>query len=466
MEILLDNDPLSQPRLGESSKPCLLIIEDDGDLRQQMKWALQADFEILEAGDRTTALQLVNQEKIPVAILDLGLPPHPNSAVEGLAALEGLLEVNPSIKIIMATGNTDRNNAFKAISLGAYDFLEKPIEIDVLKVVLERAYYLSRLERENLTLRTSQDGSDFESIIGSSTPMQKVFETIRRVAKSDISVLIIGESGTGKELIAHALHNQSNRKDGPFVAINCGAIPETLLESELFGHEKGAFTGAHARRMGRIETAHKGTLFLDEVGEIPTALQVKLLRVLQERCVERIGGRESIAIDTRVVAATNMDLEKAMAEGRFREDLYYRLNTITVSVPPLKERGGDVLILAERLLQRISAEARKKLMGFTRDSKLAIERYHWPGNVRELENRIKRAVAMSDGPRIAPEDLELDPQNMGFNGTTLKQARETVERDLIQRTLEKTAGNVTRAAGELGVSRPTLHELISRYSLR
>ncbi len=451
---------------NKSSRPSLLLIEDDEDLRQQLKWALSSEYEIREAGDRTTALQIVNKELIPVAILDLGLPPHPGSAVEGLAALEDMLHNNPSLKVIMATGNTDRQNAFKAIALGAYDFLEKPVEVDVLKGVLERAYYLFRLERENLALRQNQDQSDFEAIIGSSAPMQKVFEIIRRVANSDISVLITGESGTGKELIAHALHNQSDRRVNPFVAINCGAIPETLLESELFGHEKGSFTGAHARRMGRVESAHKGTLFLDEIGELPSALQVKLLRVLQERCVERIGGRESIEVDIRVVAATNMDLERAMAEGRFREDLYYRLNTITVNVPPLKDRGGDILLLADRLLQRIAGAARKKLMGFTRDSKIAIERYHWPGNVRELENRIKRAVAMADGSRVTPDDLELDTQNMGYSGTTLKQAREAVERELIQRTLEKTGGNVTRAAGELGVSRPTLHELISRYSLR
>jgi len=451
---------------GISTRPTLLLVEDDEDLRLQMKWALSSDYEIREACDRTEALRLVQDELIPVAILDLGLPPHPGSAVEGLAALEDMLHLNPSLKVIMATGNTDQANAFKSIALGAYDFLEKPIQVDVLKIVLERAFYLLRLERENLALRQHQDQSDFESIIGNSTPMQKVFEMIRRVAKSDISVLIMGESGTGKELVAHALHNQSDRRDGPFVAINCGAIPETLLESELFGHEKGSFTGAHARRKGRIETAHKGTLFLDEIGEIPTALQVKLLRVLQERCVERIGGRESIEVETRVVAATNMDLERAMAEGRFREDLFYRLNTITLSVPPLKDRGGDVLLLADRLLQRIAGAARKKLMGFTRDSKIAIERYPWPGNVRELENRIKRAVAMADGSRVTPDDLELDPQNIGYAGTTLKQAREAVERELIQRTLEKTGGNVTRAAGELGVSRPTLHELISRYSLR
>ncbi|MDT7041965.1 PEP-CTERM-box response regulator transcription factor [Candidatus Nitronereus thalassa] len=455
----------------ESSKkkrphPTLLLIEDDEDLRQQMKWALSSNYELREAVDRASAVEIVQNEPVHFAILDLGLPPHANDAIEGLAALEDMLSVNRDLKIIMATGNTDRRHALKAIELGAYDFLEKPVDLEVLKVVLQRADYILRLERENRSLRKQEDQTDFEAIIGTSTPMQKVFEVVRRVAKSDISVLVIGESGTGKELIARALHHQSDRARGPFIAINCGAIPENLLESELFGHEKGAFTGAHARRKGRIESADKGTLFLDEIGELPTALQVKLLRVLQERCIERVGGRESIEIDSRIVAATNIDLEKAMAQGQFREDLYYRLNTVTIPIPPLKDRGGDIILLAERFLQRIADGAGKKFAGFTKEAKISIERYHWPGNVRELENRIKRAVAMADGNRITPEDVQLDSPTVGYSGYTLKNAREAVERELIQRTLEKTGGNITRAASELGVSRPTLHELITRYSLR
>jgi len=451
---------------GNTPRPTLLLVEDDEDLRQQMKWALSPEFELREAGDRPTALEIVKNESVHLAILDLGLPPRPHEAVEGLAALEDMLSVNRDLKVIMATGNTDRKHALKAIDLGAYDFLEKPLQLDVLKVVLHRANYLLRLERENRNLRKQEDQTDFEAIIGTSKPMQKVFEVVRRVAKSDISVLIVGESGTGKELIARALHHQSDRARGPFVAINCGAIPENLLESELFGHEKGAFTGAHTRRKGRIESADKGTLFLDEIGELPTALQVKLLRVLQERCIERVGGRESIDIDARIVAATNVDLERAMANGQFREDLYYRLNTVTILIPPLKERGGDIFLLAERFLHRIADGAGKKLAGFTKEAKISIERYHWPGNVRELENRIKRAVAMADGNRVTPEDIELDSPNLGYTGHTLKHAREAVERELIQRTLEKTGGNITRAASELGVSRPTLHDLITRYSLR
>ncbi len=455
-----------EPMKKKTPRLTLLLVEDDEDLRQQMKWALSSEYELREAENRENAVHIVKNEPVHLAILDLGLPPRPNDAVEGLAALEEMLSINRDLKVIMATGNTDRSHALRAIELGAYDFLEKPTQLEVLKVVLQRATYLIRLERENRTLRKEEEGTDFEAIIGSSPPMQKVFEVVRRVAKSDISVLIIGESGTGKELIARALHHQSDRSRGPFIPINCGAIPENLLESELFGHEKGAFTGAHTTRKGRIESADKGTLFLDEIGELPTALQVKLLRVLQERCIERVGGRESIKIDSRVLAATNMDLERAMSQGQFREDLYYRLNTVTIPIPPLKDRGGDIIILAERLLYRIADGAGKKLAGFTKEAKVSLERYHWPGNVRELENRIKRAVAMADGNRITPEDIQLDSHNVGYAGCSLKQAREAVERELIQRTLEKTGGNITRAAAELGVSRPTLHELITRYSLR
>ena len=451
---------------GQHRLPTLLIVEDDEDLRLQLRWALAPEYEVYEAGDRAAALEVIRTANVGLVMLDLGLPPDADGASEGLKALEDMMTINHSLKIIMVTGNSDRANAIKAVELGAYDFLEKPVELEVLKVVLQRAYYLVKVERENQELRSQNSAEGYDVIIGSSAPMQKVFEIIRRVAKSDISVLIVGESGTGKELIAGALHRQGDRADGPFVAINCGAIPEMLLESELFGHEKGAFTGAHARRKGRIESAHGGTLFLDEIGELYPALQVKLLRVLQERCIERVGGRETIAVDARVVAATNIDLQLAMAEGRFREDLYYRLNTITVSVPPLRDRGADILMLAERFLRNIATGAKKKLPGFTKEAKMSIDRYNWPGNVRELENRIKRAVAMSDGPKVTPEDLQLEGALGNFTGNTLRQAREAVEKELIQRTLEKTRGNITRAAVELGVSRPTLHEMISRYALR
>ena len=450
---------------GKAQRPTLLVVEDDEDLRQQMKWALSSDYDLREAGDRQSAIQEIQSDSLHLVILDLGLPPNPSDATEGLRALEEMLAINRDLKVILATGNTDRAHALKAIDLGAYDFLEKPIQLDVLKVVLQRASNLVHLERENRALHERENRMGFDEMIGGSPPMQKVFETIRRVAQSDISVLVVGESGTGKELIARALHHQSDRAQGPFVAINCGAIPETLLESELFGHEKGAFTGAHVRRSGRIESAHKGTLFFDEIGELSPALQVKLLRFLQDRLIQRVGGRETIEVNTRVLTATNMDLQKALAEGRFREDLYYRINTVTISVPPLRDRGADLMILAERLLLQIAERAKKKHGGFTKDAKLAIEQYAWPGNVRELENRITRAVAMADGSKVTAEDLQLDGPELTHGGDTLRSARERTERGLIHRTLEKTQGNVTRAAAELGVSRPTLHQMISRYSL-
>ena len=340
------------------------------------------------------------------------------------------------------------------------------MDFEVLKTVLQRAGYLSGLETENQKLLEREEKRGFPDIIGTSPVMAKVFDTIRRVAVSDISVLIVGASGTGKELVARAIHQQSHRKDGPFIAINCGAIPEMLLESELFGHEKGAFTGAHMQRPGRIELAEGGTLFLDEIGDIPPALQVKLLRVLQERCIERVGGRVEIPVDIRVLAATNSDLQMAMKEGRFREDLYYRLNTVTIPVPPLRERGTDTVMLAKVLLQRFGEEAKKKISGFSREALLALEQHHWPVNVRELENRISRAVALTDNPRIAPEDLDLEEPKDVQAGPTLKEARDVVEKRIIEQTLMKTGGNITKAATILSVSRPTLHDLISRHAIK
>jgi two-component system NtrC family response regulator len=344
--------------------------------------------------------------------------------------------------------------------------MEKPVDLEVLKTVLQRAGYLAGLEKENKKLLEREEKRGLPDIIGTSPVIAKVFDTIRRVAGSDISVLIVGESGTGKELVAKAIHQQSHRKDGPFIAINCGAIPETLLESELFGHEKGAFTGAHMQRPGRIELAEGGTLFLDEIGEISPALQVKLLRVLQERTIERVGGRVEIPVDTRVLAATNSDLQLAMKEGRFREDLYYRLNTVTIPVPPLRERGADIAMLAKVLLQRFGDEAKKKVAGFSREALLSLEQYHWPGNVRELENRIRRAVTLTDNPRIAPEDLDLEEPKDVQAGPTLKEARDVVEKRVIEQTLTKTGRNITKAAMVLAVSRPTLHDLISRHNIK
>ena len=447
------------------SLPSLLIIDDNLELREQMKWGLKRSYNVYEAGERKEAVEIIKKEPIDLVTLDLGLPPDPDGVTEGLIALEECLAARATLKVIVITGNHDRANALKAIQYGAYDFLEKPVDLDVLKIILQRGHHLSQLESENRVLVERESRRNFHEIIGTSPSMQKVFDTIRRVATSDVSVLVVGESGTGKELIARAIHQQSERKDGSFVAINCGAIPETLLESELFGHEKGSFTGAHLQRRGRVELAEGGTLFLDEIGELSTALQVKLLRVLQERCIERVGGRVEIPVNTRVIAATNLDLQEAMKDGRFREDLYWRLNTVTITAPPLRDRGADIMVIAKSLLQRYADETKRKISGFSREAVEAIERYAWPGNVRELENRIRRAVTLSDHARIVPSDLDLEEPKEFAERTTLKEARDAVERSLVEQTLVKTNGNITKAAVLLGVSRPTLHDLISRHNI-
>jgi len=449
-----------------TSLPALLLVDDSQEIREQMKWGLKPHYTIFEADNREKAVELLRREKMVLVTLDLGLPPDADGASEGLSALEQLIEVNPLVKVIVITGNQDRANALKAVQLGAYDFMDKPVDLEVLKTVLQRAGYLTDIEKENQKLLEREEKRGLPDMIGTSPVMAKVFDTIRRVAGSDISVLVVGESGTGKELVAKAIHKQSHRANGPFIAINCGAIPETLLESELFGHEKGAFTGAHMQRPGRIESAEGGTLFLDEIGEISPALQVKLLRVLQERTIERVGGRVEIPVDTRVLAATNSDLQLAMKEGRFREDLYYRLNTVTIPVPPLRARGADIAMLAKILLQRFGDEAKKKITGFSREALLSLEQYHWPGNVRELENKIRRAVTLTDNPRIVPGDLDLDEPKDVQAGATLKEARDGVEKRVIEQTLAKTGGNITKAALILEVSRPTLHDLISRHDIK
>ena len=446
--------------------PSLLLVEDCQEIREQMKWGLKPFYTVFEAENRAAAVELLKLEKISLVTLDLGLPPDADSVLEGFSTLEQLMDGNLLAKVVVITGNQDRTNALKAIQLGAYDFMEKPVDLEVLKIVLQRAGYLTILEQENQKLLEREEKRGFPEIIGSSPAMAKVYDTIRRVAGTDISVLIAGESGTGKELVARAIHQQSHRNGGPFIAINCGAIPETLLESELFGHEKGAFTGAHLQRRGRIESAEGGTLFLDEIGEISPALQVKLLRVLQERYIERVGGRVEIHVDIRVLAATNADLQMAMKDGRFREDLYYRLNTVTIPIPPLRERGADIVMLGKSLLQRFSEEAKRKTSGFSREALLALEQYRWPGNVRELENRIRRAITLTDNLRITPEDLDLEEPQETHAGPTLKEARDAVEKRVIEQSLAKTGGNITKAATILGVSRPTLHDLISRHDIK
>ncbi len=445
-------------------KPKLLIIEDDDDLRVQMKWALAQDYEVLLAGDRPEALEAVRLHQPAVATLDLGLPPAPGDPREGFQALADMLAADPFLKVVVITGQGEKENALAAVRGGAYDFFCKPVDADVLRIVLNRAFQLSRLERENRELQKSLPASSFEGMVGSSRPMQKVFEFIRKVAPSDTPVLLLGESGTGKELAARAIHRLSPRREGPFVAINCGAIPDNLLESELFGHEKGAFTGAHIQRQGRIESAQGGTLFLDEIGDIPLLLQVKLLRFLQEQQIERVGGRKPIPVDTRVISATNADLRKAMTEGRFREDLYYRIGVVNIAIAPLRDREGDVLLLAKSFLQSLTDKNRPS-MHFSKKALDAIERHSWPGNVRELENRLRRAVIMAEGNQITPADLELEEVTVRPGIQGLAEAREAVEREMITRALAKNKGNLSRTAEELRISRPTLYELIDKLGI-
>jgi len=450
---------------GQPDKPLLLIVEDDPEILEQMRWALSRDHAVLEAKDRRSAVAMVRREFPPLVILDLGLPPAAEAATEGLSALSEILDCAPGTKIIVATGNSDRTHALAAVQSGAYDFIQKPLQLDVLRVVLQRAIHLYRLEQENRSLQQQNCAGEFKDIIGVSPAMQQIFEMIQRVAGSDVPVLIAGESGTGKELVARAIHQRSLRKDGPFIAINCGAIPENLLESELFGHEKGAFTGAHRQMKGKLEYADGGTLLLDEIGEMSLALQVKLLRFLQDGLLERVGGRESISVDTRILAATNMNLKEAIERRLFREDLFYRLSVIQIPVPPLHERGEDVLLLAQAFLLRYRDAFNARITGLSEEACAAIRDYSWPGNVRELENRMKRAVLMAKTPILRPADLEL-PWNGPVKPTmTLREAIANLERDLIQRALTYQNWNICRAAEDLGVSRQTLHESIRKHGL-
>ena len=446
-------------------KQKLLIVDDDEDIRTQMKWALAEDYEVVLAGDRPSAISEFSLAAPPVVLLDLGLPPRPGDPDEGFLVLSELVGRNRSVKVIVITGQGEKENAMRAVGDGAYDFLNKPIDTDELKVILKRAYYLADLEREHREMQGRLKDDGFEGMLGSSPQMQELFGSIRKLAGTDAPVLILGESGPGKEMAALAIHRQSNRRSGPFVAINCSAIPETLLESELFGHEKGSFTGAHAQRKGRIEMAAGGTLLLDEIGELPLPIQVKLLRFLQDQRISRVGGRTEIEVDTRVIAATNANIKQAMADGKFREDLYYRLAVITLRMPPLRERAGDVLMLAKAFLTRFAQEHNKSLTGFSRQAAQAVELHAWPGNVRELENRIKRATIMAEGRQVTPADLELESSG-GYHGTNLKEAREALERDFVHRALSRHKGKITAAAEELGISRPTLYELMEKLGIR
>ncbi len=450
-----------------TTSPILLLVDDDIGLRDQMKWALTPDYVLLEASDRAAALSQIRQAMPPLVLLNLGLSSTVKGASEGLSILQEIIDYDPTVRVIAVTDNSDRAKAIAAIESGAYDIIEEPVQLNVLKVVLQRATYLSNLHRESRAIQQKTYGKEFEGLVGDSRPMQDVFDMIRRVGPSGVPVLITGESGTGKELVARAIHRLSGRKEAPFVAINCGAIPETLLESELFGHEKGAFTGAVQQRKGRIESAQGGTLFLGEIGDIPLSLQVKLLRFLQDHEVHRLGGKDTVSVDIRVLAATNVNLKAAIDHGKFREDLFYRLCVVTIPVPTLKERGSDITLLAKAFLMKFAETQRKAVTGFTPQAIEALLTHNWPGNVRELENRVKRATVMSEGKYVTPANLELkDPSPVDGDSTTLRVARDCREKELVRFVLEKTEGNVSKAAVKLGISRPTLYQLLSRYGLR
>ncbi len=447
------------------SRPALLVVEDDPDMQEQVKWALASDYAVLEAHDRRTALTLVRREAPRLVLLDLGLPPVPDSAAEGLAALREMLQHDPSMKVIVLTGNNERAVALEAVQRGACDYVSKPADLNALRVILSRAHHMMTLEDEwRQTQRVPTDGA-FCGMIGQSQVMKRVYEAVRRVAPTNISVLVTGESGTGKELVACAIHALSSRAAQPFVPIHCAAIPETLLESELFGHERGAFTGADRQLKGRLEAAEGGTVLLDEVGEIAPAVQVKLLRFLQDRRLERVGGREQIKMDLRILAATNTDLRAAIANGRFREDLFYRLSVVEIMVPPLRERGEDVVLLAQTFALQYGNELNKRVKGFSNEALGAIRGYTWPGNARELENRIRRAVVMAEGPTIKPADLELAWSGPAPVARKLRCLTAELEKDLVQRALASQNWNVTRAAQELDITRQTLYSMIKKYSL-
>ena len=445
-------------------KPKLLIVEDDLGLCSQYRWAFPA-FDVVFAHDRGQALAAAQKEQPPLVIMDLGLPPDPDGVSEGFATLDGVLRQAPDTKVIIATSHGDKTHALRAVAAGAYDFCEKPIDIQVLGLIAERGLRLATLERENRRLSEAGAPSPIKRIVTGDEGMLKVCRDVEKLAGANVTVLLLGESGTGKEALARALHDLGPRARQPFVAINCGAIPENLLESELFGYERGAFTGAVKQTPGRIETAHRGTLFLDEIGDLPHSLQVKLLRFLQDQRVERIGGRAPIQVDVRVVSATNQMLQDQVDRGGFRSDLFYRLNPITLRIPPLRERAGDALVLARYFLAAFNREFGRSVRGLSDNAVAALTAYSWPGNVRELENRVKRAVVMSDSRLITAADLELQGGQEDLAAYDLRAARARAERDVLQRALSRSGGRLSAAAKLLGISRPTLYSLLDTHGM-
>lgn len=452
---------VNQSETGE--QPVLLVVEDDLGLQRQLKWAYDS-YRVVAAADRETALAQFLEHRPDVVTLDLGLPPDPDGVTEGFATLEAILAKAPHTKVIVASGHGARDSARRAIALGAFDFYQKPVDIDELGFIVGRAFHVARLEAENRRLQAREPSSPLAEVVTGAPEMLRVCDMIERVASSNVSVLLLGASGTGKEVLARGLHKASPRRDGPFVAINCGAIPDNLLEAELFGYERGAFTGAFKTTEGKIELAEGGTLFLDEIGDIPMPLQVKLLRFIQERVIERVGGRKSIPVDVRIVCATHRNLKQMIAEGQFREDLYYRIAEVSVSIPPLRERGGDPVLLANHFLRKHAAENGGTVLRLSPGALAAINAHGWPGNIRELENRIRRAIIMASGPTVTAEDLDL-VESADTRPVTLREARAVSDRRAIVAALAASGGSISHAAKTLGISRPTLYDMMRSLGL-
>ena len=447
--------------MSKNHPQTLLVVEDDPGLQSQLKWHFD-QFNVVIAGDREAAINAIRQHEPPVVIQDLGLPPDDEGVEEGFKTVQDIMKLAPSTKIIVVTGNHDYENAVRAVALGAYDFYQKPIDTKTLDLIVQRAYNIHELENQNRVLQEQQT-SPLAGVIASDPGMIKICKTIEKVAPANVTCTLLGESGTGKEVFSKAIHRLSPRNEHRFVAINCAAVPENLMESELFGYEKGAFTGAAKRTLGKVETASGGTLFLDEIGDMPLPLQAKLLRFLQERVIERVGGREEIPVDVRVVCATNKNLEEMVAEGTFREDLFYRICEMVINIPPLRDRQGDKILLARHMLEKMSTEQNRNINGFTAEATEAIEAYHWPGNIREMENKIKRAVIMCDDKLVSSDDLALS--NAEEFSINLRQVRQDAEKGAIKLAISMTDGNYSAAAKLLGITRPTLYDLIKKYSI-
>jgi len=450
-------------------KSKVLVVDDDQDILNQLKWGLSGEHIVFTAATAEDGLRVVREKKPDLVALDLALGSEASKKTEGLEVLEKILSFSPDTKVIMVTGDGEKENALKAIKIGAFDYYVKPVDLEELRIVIRRALQIRELELENRSLQERIETEKRSGeILGDSPEMLRVYNTIKRVAPVDVTVLITGESGTGKELIARAIHKQSDRRAKRFVSIDCGAIPENLLESELFGHEKGSFTSAYASRAGKLEIADGGTVFLDEIGELSLALQVKLLRFLQEREIERVGGRKAIKLDVRVIAATNRELKAAIASGEFREDLYFRLSVVSIDVPPLRNRGDDVLLMANYFLREYGIELKRPDLSFSKQSVRALRSYSWPGNVRELQNKVRRAIIMGRGKLIQPEDLDLVPVGESmtdWNQKTLKEVRDSAEKQALIASLRRSMGNISKAAKDIGVSRPTFHDLLKKHGV-